>query len=284
MIGLAIASITILLIFIFAGVKQGQSGGAGISGGGDKIAEVELIGPIYDSRRIVRQLETYGDQRSIKAILFHVDSPGGVVVPSQEIYEAVRRVRDGGKPVLAFMGSVAASGGYYAACGADSIMAEPGTTTGSIGVVAEFVNTRELFKKVGVKFEVIKSGEYKDTGSPHRDFTEADRRYLQAWIDDAFDQFVGVVVEERRMTRREVLKVADGRVFTGRQALTLGLVDTLGYYNDAVDLAARMAGIEGEPTVVKEKYRRVTLLDLLFEQVEGIVRGSGGARLKYQYQ
>ena len=284
LIGLTIACVSVALILILAAVRQGRSREDVISRGGEKIAIVELLGPIYDSRRIVRQIETYGEQKSIRGILLRIDSPGGLVVPSQEIYESVRRVRDGGKPVLAFMGSVAASGGYYAACGADTLMAQPGTTTGSIGVIAEFMHTYELFRKIGIKFEIIKSGPYKDLGSPHRGFTEADRRHLQAWIDDAFDQFVTVVAESRRMTRREALRIADGRVFTGRQALAIGLVDTLGYYRDAVDLTARMAGIEGEPTVVRERTRRITLIDLFLEQIEGVLHGFGGTRLKYQYQ
>ena len=283
-LGLAIAIATVLLIMILAGIRQSRSDMVEISGDGEKIAVVEVFGPIYDARRIVRQLENYAEMKSIKAILLRIDSPGGGVAPSQEIYEAVRRVRDDGKPVLASMGSVAASGGYYAACGADSIMAAPGSTTGSIGVYAEFMNTEELFAKIGIKFEMIKSGRYKDSGSPHRPMTAQDRAYLQGWIDDAYEQFVGVVMQERTMSRREVNRVADGRVFTGRQALEVGLIDTLGYYADAIDLAAAMAGIEGEPTLVKERYRRMSVFDLFFEQMTGLLYAfRSGMRLKYQY-
>lgn len=283
-LGLSIAAVTVLLIMILAGIRQSRSDMVEISGDGEKIAVVELFGPIYDSRRIVRQMENYAEMRSIKAILLRIDSPGGGVAPSQEIYEAVRRVRDDGKPVVVSMGSVAASGGYYAACGADSIMASPGTTTGSIGVYAEFMNTEELFAKIGIKFEMIKSGRYKDSGSPHRPMNEQDRAYLQGWIDDAYEQFVDVVMRERSFNRRQVRKVADGRVFTGRQALEVGLVDTLGYYADAIDLAAAMAGIDGDPTLVKERVRRASIFDLFFEQITGVLRGfRSGMRLKYQY-
>jgi len=285
LIGGGIVVITLLLVYVIAQYNYTKSRyeGVGISAKGDKVAVVEIFGTIYDSRRAVRQIKDYGEQKSIKAIILHLDTPGGVVAPAQEIYHAVKTVRDSGKPVIASMGSLAASGGYYIACGADTIMAGPGTTTGSIGVIAEFLNTKDLFEKIGIDFEIIKSGRYKDSGSPHRDMTEADRRYLQAWVDDAYDQFVQVVMDERKMSKSKVNKVADGRVFTGRQALANGLVDLLGYYEDAVDLAAEMAGIDGEPTIVKERIRRTTVFDLLFEQAENILQGRQGAQLKYLY-
>jgi protease-4 len=243
---------------------------------------VELFGPIYDSDRIVQQFETFGEDRSIKAIVFHINSPGGFVAPSQEIYEAVRRVRDGGKPVVVSMGSVAASGGYYAACGADTIMANPGTTTGSIGVVAEFLSLGKLMEKLGIGYDVIKSGRFKDTGSPHRQLTEDDKAYLQSYIDDAYVQFVEVVARERKMPESRVRKIADGRVFTGRQAKEIGLVDCLGDFRDAVRMAGTLGKIKGEPELVKWHSKRITLFDLLFQEAEGVFLRLGGARLMYR--
>ena len=261
-------------------VRQADDG-INLSSGGDKVAVVELMGPIYDSRSIVRQFKLYGEHESVKAILFRIDSPGGGVAAAQEIYEVVKRIRDEGKPIIASMGSVAASGGYYVACGADTIMANPGTTTGSIGVIAQFPNVSQLMDKIGIKFETIKSGRYKDTGSPYRDVTPLDRRHLQSWVDDAFHQFVDVVALERNMPERYVLRVADGRVFTGKQAQQEGLIDLLGDYQTAIQLAAEMGEIEGEPTIVRERRRRITLFDLLFQQIEGIFRGMGGMTLQY---
>lgn len=248
---------------------------------GEKVGVIELIGPIYDSSRMVRQFEQMGKQRSIKAIVFRIDSPGGGVAASQEIYEAVKRVRDSGKPVVASFGSVSASGGYYVACGADTIVANPGTTTGSIGVIAEFMNAADLLKKIGIQFQIIKSGRFKDTGSSHRELTEADKAYLQSWIDDAYDQFVTVVQIERNLSGDAVKRLADGRVFTGRQAFENGLVDVIGDYNTAIDIAAEMAGIDGKPDLVKIGKRNVTVFDLFFQQIEGVLRGLNGASLKY---
>jgi protease IV len=283
-IGLCIVGVFLVAIVWMASrvARNRSSETVRFSDGGGNVGVVELLGTIYDSERVVKQFETFGEQKSIKAIVFRIESPGGYVAPSQEIYEAARRVRDGGKPVVVSMGTVAASGGYYAACGADSIVANPGTTTGSIGVVAEFVNVEKLLEKIGVRFETLKSGRFKDTGSPTRDMTDADRAYLQSWIDDAYGQFVDVVAKERRLARPAVLRIADGRVFTGRQAKAIGLVDVLGDYRDAVRLAGRMGGIKGEPELVRWRSRRVTLFDLLFQQTEGVFRGAGGARLSYR--
>ena len=283
-IGLIIALVTIMAILWMAGMasKSRSSETVRFSPSGGNVGIVELLGTIYDSERIVRQFESFGEQKSIKAIVFRIESPGGLVAPSQEIYEAVKRVRDSGKPVVVSMGSVAASGGYYVACGADTIMANPGTTTGSIGVVAEFLNFQKLMEKIGVRFETVKSGKFKDTGSPHRELTDDDKSYLQAWINDAFDQFVGVVSTERRLSRAEVLKLADGRAFTGQQAKALGLVDTLGDYRAAIRLAGKMGKIKGEPELIRWHSRRITLFDLLFQDAEGMFRQLNGARLFYR--
>lgn len=251
--------------------------------GGSKIALIELEGVISTSEDIIRQLDKYSENKSVKAIVLRIDSPGGGAAASQEIYEKVKRVRDSGIPVIASMGSVAASGGYYVALGADTIFASPGTTTGSIGVIAEIPNTQKLFDKIGISFETIKSGKFKDTGSPYRDMNEDDRRYLQNLVNDHYKQFVEIVKNERGMTHAEVMKYADGRVFTGLQALECGLVDTLGIYEDAINFAAEMAGITGEPKTIKEKRRKMTWFDLMFEDVSVLFKFmERWPRLKYQ--
>jgi protease IV len=283
-IGLCIAGAFLVAILWMAARVSGNrsSETVGFSEGGGNVGVVELLGPIYSSERVVKQFETFGKQKSVKAIVFRIESPGGYVAPSQEIYEAAKRVRDSGKPLVVSMGTVAASGGYYAACGGDTIVANPGTTTGSIGVIAEFVNVEKLLEKIGVRFETLKSGRYKDSGSPYRELTGEDKAYLQSWIDDAFGQFVDVVAAERGLTREAVLGIADGRVFTGKQAMEIGLVDTLGDYRDAIRLAGRMGKIKGEPELIRWRSRRITLFDLLFQQTEGVFRHLGGARLSYR--
>jgi protease-4 len=226
------------------------------SGSGEKIAVIELRDVIVSSDEIVRQLKEYRGSRSIKAILLRIDSPGGGVVASQEIYEEVRKTRDSGKPVVVSMGSLAASGGYYVACGASRIMANRGTLTGSIGVISEFLQLQDALQKLGIEVKTVKSGSMKDAGSPTRKMTEADRRYFQDLMDDVHGQFIGVVAQERHLDVDSVRRLADGRVFTGEQAVGLGLVDTLGTFEDAIRLAADIAGIAGEPAIVKERKRR----------------------------
>lgn len=284
LIGLSVVVITFALIMVFAGISATKSGNDRYveEGNGDKIGVIRLTGPIYNSETLVRQFQHFGRRSDIHAIVFRIDSPGGGVAASQEIYDAVKFVRDSGKPVVASMGSVAASGGYYVACGADSIIANPGTTTGSIGVIAQFVTMRELMEKIGIRVETIKSGPYKDTGSYHRDFSTADRRYLQSWVDDAYAQFTEVVAHERRLTLAEVKKMADGRVYTGRQAFQLGLVDAVGNLETAVAMAASLAGITGKPALVQLRRRQLSLFDLLFQQAEGMLRGANGMTLHYR--
>ena len=236
---------------------------------GPKVAIIDVTGVISGSADVVRQLKKYAEDGSVKAIVLRIDSPGGGVAASQEIYDAVQEARKK-KQVVASMGSVAASGGYYVACGADSIMANPGTLTGSIGVIAEFPVFGELLKKIGIKTEVIKSGELKDVGSPTRPMTEKERAMLQSVINDTYDQFVEAVVKNRKMERQKVLALADGSVFTGRQAQANGLIDVLGNQEDAIRLAGKMGGISGAPRTVKEKkYRRRTIFDFAAEEIFG---------------
>ena len=234
-------------------------------GTGGKVAVVELQGIIVSSEDVVRQLKKFGDDNSIKAILLRVDSPGGGVAASQEMYEEVKNVR-AKKPVIVSMGSVAASGGYYVSCGATRIVANRGTLTGSIGVISEFFRFDPLLDKVGVSVNTVKSGGLKDAGSPFRKMTDADRKYFQDMMDDVHRQFITVVEHERNLGRDVVVGLADGRAFTGEQALSLRLVDTLGTYSDAVDIAAKLAGMKGKPSIVKERKHKPTFFDVLFGQ------------------
>jgi protease-4 len=224
--------------------------------GGEKIAVVELKEPILSSEEIVRQFKKYRENKSIRAIVFRVESPGGGVAASQEIYEEVKKTRDAGRPVVVSMGSVAASGGYYVSCGATRIVANPGTLTGSIGVIFQFMHFKQLMDKIGIDATTMKTGKFKDSGSPFRKTTEEEKQYFNLLIGDVYDQFVDVVAEERGLERKEVLKYADGRVFTGRQAVEYGFVDTLGTMEDAVSIAAELGGIHGKPKIVKETKRK----------------------------
>jgi protease IV len=242
------------------------------SGSGGTIAIVELKEEILSSEDIVRQLKRYREDPSVKGIVFRIDSPGGGVAASQEIYEEVKKTRDSGKPVVVSMGSVAASGAYYISCGATKIMADPGTLTGSIGVISEFMNFNKLMNKIGVGSTTIKSGKFKDTGSPYRPFTEADKKYFQETINDVYDQFMHVVETERGLSYSVVKRLADGRVFTGRKAYELGLIDTLGTYQDAIALDAKLAGIAGRPTLIKER-KKERLSDILFGSVAREIKG-----------
>jgi protease-4 len=232
--------------------------------GGEKIAIVELKEPIVSSEEIVRQFKKYRENKSVRAIVFRVESPGGGVAASQEIYEEVKKTRDAGRPVVVSMGSVAASGGYYVSCGATKIVANPGTLTGSIGVIFQFMHFNQLMDKIGIDATTLKTGKFKDSGSPFRKTTEEEKQYFNLLIGDVYDQFVDVVAEERGLDRKEVLKYADGRVFTGRQAVEYGFVDTLGTMEDAVSIAAELGGIRGKPSIVKEKKRKT-----IFEKLVG---------------
>jgi protease-4 len=289
-IGVVIATCFLLFVVIaFVGFMGVYSDDGDFFAFGDKIAIVDVKGPIYSSTDIVRQIKKYGEDNSVVAILLHINSPGGVVAPTQEIYDEILRVRmEDEKLVVASMASVAASGAYYISCATDQIVANPGTLIGSIGVILEYPVVGDLLDKLGIKYETIKSGEIKDVGSPWREPTDRDREMLQAAIDDTYDQFVGAVMEGRNMTREEVLEIADGSIFTGRQGLDLGMVDRLGSYEEAVRITAALAGIEGDPNTVKEKVRReVTIFDLLegsFMDVFESGHPNLGPELKYLFK
>lgn len=220
--------------------------------GKERIALVRIEGPILDSRATVDELESYSQDPLIKAIVLRIDSPGGGVAASQEIYNAVKRVRmEKQKTVVTSMGTVAASGGYYIAVASDRILANPGTLTGSIGVIMQLANFEELMDKIGVKNFVIKSGRYKDVGSPFRMMGDEERTLLQSVMDDAHRQFIEAVAEGRTLDVADVEALADGRVLTGQQAKDVLLVDGLGDLKDAVRLAAQMTGIKGSPPVIE---------------------------------
>ncbi len=237
---------------------------------GERVAMIELTEPILDSQNIVRQFKKYRENRAIRAIVFRVDSPGGGVSASQEIYEEVKKTRSSGKPVVVSMGSVAASGGYYVSCGASKIVANPGTLTGSIGVIFQFLHFNELMNKIGIDASTFKTGKYKDIGSPFRKTTEDEKKFFDQLLGDVYNQFVDVVAKERKMDRKRVVQYADGRVFTGRQAFEYGFVDTLGTLEDAVTIAAKLGDISGKPKVVKERKVRTWLERLMGEAVTEI--------------
>ncbi len=232
--------------------------------GNGKIAVVDLDFTIITSDPIVRQFKKYREDKNIKAIVLRINSPGGGVAASQEMYEAIKKTRDSGKPVIVSFASLAASGGYYAACGGSIIVSNPGSLTGSIGVIMSFVTIQELAKKLGIDETTIKSGELKDAGSPFRYPNEKDKEYFQDIVDDSYKQFLDVVSKERKIDMEDLKKIANGRVFTGSQAKKLGLVDSLGTFEDAIRIAGKMAGIEGEPTIVKER-TRLGILERLTE-------------------
>ncbi len=262
LIGIVLALGVFMIIIIMSGGGN-EEAEYDLSGGGQKIAIVNLAGTILSSREIVSTLKTLAENSTVKAILLRVDSPGGGVAASQEIYEEVKSIRESGKPIVVSMGSIAASGGYYVSCGATRIVANPGTITGSIGVIATFPNFSKLMGKVGLQMNVVKSGEYKDSGSPFRPATKEDEQIFQGVVDDSYSQFLDVVSTERKLSLEKLKKFADGRVFTGVQALKLGLIDTLGSYEDAIKIAAKLGGIRGKPTVIEQRRQR-TLADIIF--------------------
>jgi len=246
-----------LLMWLSVLLDMPGSESLGLVDGESAVGIVTIEGPIYSSRLVVDQIRYLREDKEVAGMLVRVNSPGGGVAASQEIYDEVRRTRESGIPVLVSMGSVAASGGYYVALGADSIMANPGTTTGSIGVIIELPNMAGLFEKIGYDIQTVQSGRFKDSGGPHRALTEADRTYFQGLIDEFYDQSVSAVELERPMERDEVLTVADGRVFSGRQAQESGLVDVLGSYEDARRLIREMAEVEEDAPFIRMPRRQL---------------------------
>jgi protease-4 len=241
--------------------------------GGEKIAIIEVQGVILDPQPIVEKLIKLRKNEKVKAIVLRIDSPGGGVGPAQEIFAEVKKARKE-KKVLVSMGSVAASGGYYIACGADKILANPGSITGSIGVIVESLNVEELLRKLGLRSMVVKSGKHKDLGSPLRPMTTEERKLLQGVIDSVHEQFIRAVAEGRNLPLEKVRELADGRIFSGEQAQELGLVDELGNLEDTLAMAATLAGIRGEPEIIYPEKKRFSLLDLLLQESVRRIVGS----------
>jgi protease-4 len=237
---------------------------------GGKVAVLPVTGLIADSESTIEQLKKFAKDDSVKAIVLRINSPGGGVGPSQEIYEEVRKLK-GKKIVVASMGALAASGGYYIACASQKIFANPGTITGSIGVIMQFVNVKDLIEKIGLKGMTVKSGAFKDIGSPVREMRPEERELLQGVIDNVHSQFIAAVVEGRKMERDKVVRIADGRIFSGEQAKAIGLVDALGNLEDAVTEAGKMANIPGEPRVVMPPKKKISIMDLLKEEAKSII-------------
>jgi len=261
LIGLAV----LFFIVVYSGTML-RAGGGFLD---NRIALIKIEGVILDSSETIDELRQYRDSSGIRAIILRIDSPGGGVVPSQEIYEEVKRIRDeGSKKVVVSMGTVAASGGYYIASASNRIVANAGTLTGSIGVIMELANVEGLFKKIGVESMVIKSGRNKDIGSPFRKMQPEERAFLQRLMDDVHDQFIQAVAEGRGMPEEKIRKMADGSVFTGRQAKSLGLVDEIGDLQDTIRLTADLVGIKGEPKIVEPR-KSISFMDLLRDQFLG---------------
>jgi len=256
-------AVTVTALVIAAIVALRGGGGGVLALGSGRIALVEVDGPISDDRKVLDDIARFRKDRSVRGYVVAINSPGGVVGPAQSIYEELRRLRREGKPVVASIGGMGASGGYYIALGADSIYALPGSLTGSIGVIMEMPDASGLMKKVGLGWNVVKSAEHKDVGSPFRPMTPGDRAVLDSLVSDVYAQFVEVVERERHLAPERVRALADGRVLSGRQALRSGLIDRTGNLRDALATAGRMAGLGSDPRVVKPPRERFSLLDVL---------------------
>jgi protease-4 len=258
-----------LFIIGVGGLSRGEGGPPLF---GPRVAIVELEGIIIEVDDIVRELKAHRESPSIRAVVLRINSPGGVVAPTQELHDAVLRLRQAGKPVVASLGAVAASGGYYVAVACDQIYANPGTLTGSIGVIMQLANLEQLMKKVGVDYVVVKAGQFKDVGNVARAMTPDERRVMQALLDDVHGQFIGAVATGRKLPREDVVRFADGRVFSGTQAKELRMVDALGGLEEAVLASAKLAGIPTPPTVIQPR-RRFSIMELLRSQFGGTAAG-----------
>ncbi len=269
-----LAVLAVFLVAVSAALRGGDGAGVGL---GPKVAVVELVGVILDVEELLHDLKSYRDNPMVRAVVIHIDSPGGVVGPTQELHEALMRVRKAGKPVVASLGAVAASGGYYTAVAADRIVANAGTLTGSIGVIMQLANFDGLMKKVGVDYVVVKAGRFKDIGNVARSMTPEERQVLQALLDDVHGQFIDAVAEGRRLDRAKVVQFSDGRIFSGAQAKTLGMVDDLGGLEDAVELAGQLAGLPSPPRIIPPR-RHFSIYDLVRNQLGLDLFGGGGRR------
>lgn len=278
----------LLVVSLFVYYSRGkESSLSSFSLASNQIAVLEVEGLLADPTDFVDQLREYGERPSVKAVILRLNTPGGGVAASQEMFEAVNRFRsETGKKVVVSMASVAASGGYYLACGADKIFANPGTVTGSIGVIAEWYNYGELLKWAKTSDIVIKSGPFKDSGSGTRPLTEEERAYMQNLVDTMYGQFVAAVASGRRMEEAAVRKLADGRVYTGQEAQANGLIDEIGTFQDAVEATAKMAGITGKPRLLRPPKASVSLLDMLLgnsKSTLSLIPDRSQSNIRFQY-
>jgi len=263
-LGFSIGLLILVFFFVSLIVAKSMLSKNGPSFLGDSVGVIEIRGLITDSKIIIQQLHQFKENSKIKAVVLRIDSPGGLVGPSQEIYEEIKKfVRS--KPLVVSMGSVAASGGYYIAVPANLILANPGTITGSIGVLMKLSNIQGLLGKIGMNSFVLKSGQFKDAGSPLRPISNQDKIILQGVIDSLHSQFVRAVADGRKIPVSQVKLLADGRIFSGEQALHVKLVDRLGNFQDAVEAAGKIAGIKGEPKLVFPPETKKSLLDFFIE-------------------
>jgi len=278
-----IVAVGFILWWAIAMFRVPESGRMTYRGSGD-VAVLHIRGMIVEPADFIERLERFIDREDVRAIVLRIESPGGVVAASQEMYEAVKRARDSEKPVVTSMGSIAASGGYYVALGSDSILANPGTLTGSIGVLMDFPEITKLLESIGVEYHSVTSGPLKNAGAPYEQWDEQTREYYKSIVMDSYEQFVSVVAQERRLSVDSVRTLADGRVYTGNQAANHGLIDGLGDLHEAIQLAASMAGITDEPTVIKPVEREIRLWDVLFGDIEELVnRIPRTPQLEYRY-
>jgi len=245
----------VLILFALIGILSLASEWIPEQRAQNRIGVIDVTGIISGSQHIVNQVKKFRQDKRIRGIVLRIDSPGGSVGPSQEIYDEVLKTRESGKTIYASMGAMAASGGYYIASAAEKIFANPGTLTGSIGVIMAFTNAKGLMEKIGLQPKIIKAGKYKDIGSPARDMTKKERNLLQSVVDDVHQQFIEAIASERGISIEEVTTIADGRIFTGRQAHALNLVDELGGLQATIDQLSDKVGIIGGPKIVNEKPR-----------------------------
>lgn len=278
----AIVAVTVLLSSLIS-LVAGKRGEARFT---EKVGVIEVGGVITDSRQVLEHLRTFREKEGIKAIVLRVNSPGGAVGPTQEIYREVRKTAEV-KKVVASLGTVAASGGYYVASAADRIMANPGTVTGSIGVILGYTNFEELFEKIGLRPVVIKSGKYKDLASPLKEMSDAERAVLQKFTDDVHAQFIGDVATGRDLSPEAIRRIADGRIFTGEIAEGHGLVDRMGNLEDAIEWAGRLGGIDGKVRAVYPPEKKPSiiryLVDMTVSEIKSQLAESAAAPAGYIY-
>jgi protease IV len=275
--GLVYLGVGVVFLAFLWGTVGNADADLGVFGG--RVAIVEIEGIILEVDDLVRDLKSHRENPSVRAVVIRINSPGGVVGPTQEVHQALMKLREGGKPVVASLSSIAASGGYYIAVAADRVYANPGTLTGSIGVIMQFPNVDGLLKKVGVDYVVVKAGRYKDLGNFARPMRPEERQVLQGLLDDVHSQFIDAVASGRKLSRNDVVSFADGRIFSGAQAKSMAMVDELGSLDDAVNAAAKLAGLKVPPRVLLPR-RKSSIVNLIRSEL-GLPAGASilGARM-----